>query len=358
MSKKMQQLLDLIVNEETEKANELFHEIVVERSREIYENLIAEEEQQEMEEDSEDDNANEMDESSNDEDDDLEEMFGHDADMDDNHGDETDAIGGDPADSMVGDTEVGHDDGEESGDAPATKDDVQDLEDALAELKAEFEALMGGEGDDDMDMDEPEDDDGEENPFDDQDDDAEDDDNYDDQDDDDNDDDYDQEDADESMGLREYRETVNHNYGGNTQKQQGVNIGGHTSDDYPAPRDVGSNINKNAKNTMPNSKANASNIAQGDVGEGAMDGTSTNMHKGKTGLVGNIKGEFTKGVEKNLANSAKAKMKDGASLEAVKKGHGAERKGTTPGPVGSGTGEKAGQTSVTNSKQFLQPYKK
>ena len=45
MSTKFEQLLDLIVNEEMEKANELFHEIVVEKSRDIYENLIAEEEQ-------------------------------------------------------------------------------------------------------------------------------------------------------------------------------------------------------------------------------------------------------------------------------------------------------------------------
>ena len=47
MSNKFEQLLDLIVNEEHEKANELFHEIVVEKSREIYENLIAEEEEEE-----------------------------------------------------------------------------------------------------------------------------------------------------------------------------------------------------------------------------------------------------------------------------------------------------------------------
>ena len=34
MSTKFEQLLDLIVNEEMDKANELFHEIVVEKSRE------------------------------------------------------------------------------------------------------------------------------------------------------------------------------------------------------------------------------------------------------------------------------------------------------------------------------------
>ena len=45
MSTKFEQLLDFIVNEEMDKANELFHEIVVEKSRDIYENLIAEEEE-------------------------------------------------------------------------------------------------------------------------------------------------------------------------------------------------------------------------------------------------------------------------------------------------------------------------
>ena len=47
MSTKFEQLLDLIVNEEMDKANELFHEIVVEKSRDIYENLIAEEAEEE-----------------------------------------------------------------------------------------------------------------------------------------------------------------------------------------------------------------------------------------------------------------------------------------------------------------------
>jgi len=371
MSKKMQQLLDLIVNEETEKANELFHEIVVEKSRTIYENLIAEEEDEEMDEASEDDDEEmdesaedddeEMDESAEDDEEDLEEMFGS-----DDHGAEDDDMGGDAADDMVGSVEVGHDDdmggdmddmGGQDGGAPATKDDVQDLEDALAELKAEFEALMGGEGGEE----EPEDD-GEANPFgdeDDSEDDSEDD--FDDEEDSEEDDEDDEEDESmESMGLREYRETVGNDWEKGSQKAQGVNIGGHTGENYPSPKEGASTVNTNAKATMPNSKANAKNIAQGGKGVGEMTGTSTNADKGSRGLVGNTQGEFTKGVTKNLANSAKAKMKDGASLEAVKKGHGAERKGTTPGPVGSGTGDKAGQTSDAqgSKKPFLQPYKK
>ena len=43
MSDKWKQLVDLIVNEEEQKASDLFHEIVIENSREIYENLISQE---------------------------------------------------------------------------------------------------------------------------------------------------------------------------------------------------------------------------------------------------------------------------------------------------------------------------
>ena len=43
MSDKWKQLIDLVVNEEEDKASELFHEIVIENSREIYGNLINDE---------------------------------------------------------------------------------------------------------------------------------------------------------------------------------------------------------------------------------------------------------------------------------------------------------------------------
>ena len=52
---KFEQLLDYLVNEEMDKANALFHEIVVDKSREIYENLISEEEDEEEDEDVEED---------------------------------------------------------------------------------------------------------------------------------------------------------------------------------------------------------------------------------------------------------------------------------------------------------------
>lgn len=42
-SKKYEQLINFIINEDESKAKELFHEIVVEQSREIYESIMAEE---------------------------------------------------------------------------------------------------------------------------------------------------------------------------------------------------------------------------------------------------------------------------------------------------------------------------
>ena len=41
-AKKFEKLIDLIINEDQERAEQLFHEIVVEKSREIYESIINE----------------------------------------------------------------------------------------------------------------------------------------------------------------------------------------------------------------------------------------------------------------------------------------------------------------------------
>jgi hypothetical protein len=143
---KFEQMLEYLINEDKSKAEELFHELVVAKSRDIYENLLDDDMQ--VDEESEKDDE---------EDDEVEEGF--DMGMDE--------IGGDPADDMMGDLEAGDDEGgeddmmggDEGGGEPATKDDVMDIKDALDDLKAEFEAMLGGEsmgdvdGDGDHDMD-------------------------------------------------------------------------------------------------------------------------------------------------------------------------------------------------------------
>jgi hypothetical protein len=161
---KFEQLIEYVINDEDQKARELFHDIVVAKSREIYENLM----QEEAEEDLDEAEVNEADDSDDDETDDEELDEG--------------AMGGDASDDLIdeieadeeqdmsmeaegddemGDDEMGDDEGGDFGgddmggddmggsDEPATKDDVMNLEDKLDELMAEFEGLMGG-GDDDM----------------------------------------------------------------------------------------------------------------------------------------------------------------------------------------------------------------
>lgn len=150
---RFEQMLEHLINGEQSKAEEVFHDLVVAKSREIYENLLDDDFQ--VDETTEDDVEE-----------DVEENF------------DLEAVGGDPADAMIdavtGDDEMdggmdGGMDGEmsmddEEGDAPATKDDVMDIKDALDELRAEFEAKMGGNSDDmdSMDDEEGAEDDGEE----------------------------------------------------------------------------------------------------------------------------------------------------------------------------------------------------
>ena len=47
---KFEQLLDLLVNEEKDKAESLFHDIVVEKSKEIYQGLIESDESEKEDE--------------------------------------------------------------------------------------------------------------------------------------------------------------------------------------------------------------------------------------------------------------------------------------------------------------------
>ena len=160
---RFEQLIEYVINDEEQKARELFHDIVVEKSRAIYENLMAEEELDEAAEE-------ELDEA---EEDDLDEgnMMGGDAadDLIDNveteenmsmeGEDDADAEFDDEAeeagDDLTGDLEADHNEfgGNGGGDETATKDDIMNLEDKLDQLMAEFEDLMsdnddmGGDGD-------------------------------------------------------------------------------------------------------------------------------------------------------------------------------------------------------------------
>jgi len=189
---KLEQMLEKLVNNDRDGADALFHEFVIEKSRGIYEKMLeddmkdlevdeaTDEEVDEASKDADVEEAKdeEVDEASNDEevkeesdeevdeasDEDVEEAT--DEKTDENFDEitpEADPMGGDAADDMIDDMEAGDDEGEEEkdDDAEDMEDRVVDLEDALDDLKAEFEKMMsdkeGGddEGDDDaadMDM--------------------------------------------------------------------------------------------------------------------------------------------------------------------------------------------------------------
>ena len=129
-------MLEALINEDQETAKEIFHNIVVAKSREIYEELLSEDFEA-----TDSGNPYAQEAFGDEEDDSEEEPADDEADM----GDEEE-----PADDEEGD-ELDFGDDEESDDSmddAEQSDRILDLEDALEELKAEFEQLMAG--DDDM----------------------------------------------------------------------------------------------------------------------------------------------------------------------------------------------------------------
>jgi len=161
----LEKMLEHLVNDEQDKAEELFHEYVVQKSREVYENLIQEEmEDEEVDEASKDEDAEdkEVDEASKDDDaeeDKVDEATDEDEEVDEEfeevavEGDdedegEMDAMGGDATDDLeadiTGDDEKGEKEPEEL---------FQDLDSIVDELQAKFDEIKGGEEGDEMDMD-------------------------------------------------------------------------------------------------------------------------------------------------------------------------------------------------------------
>jgi len=145
-NKKFEKLIDLIINENTEQARELFHDIVVDKSREIYESIMEEEMM----------------------DDDMDEgMGGQVGDLLDEIRSEEEGMMEDEEDDLAMDAEMDMADADDSFELDA--DDMEDteegeevedavirIEDKLDQLMAEFESIMGGDADmaDDMDAEE------------------------------------------------------------------------------------------------------------------------------------------------------------------------------------------------------------
>jgi hypothetical protein len=131
---KFEKLIEYIINDEDQKARELFHDIVVEKSRDIYESIMDEEQ---VEEQVHGDQVGDMvDEIGH------EEAVGEDEDEFADAGEEElggdEDLGGEESGEEFGDDEVG---GEENID-----DKVMNIDAKLDELLAKFDEIMGDVG--------------------------------------------------------------------------------------------------------------------------------------------------------------------------------------------------------------------
>ncbi len=129
--RKLEQMLDLLINEETDAASELLHTVLVEKARTLYEDLVDEDFGGDAKEDFADEIEANKDEIESDEIyDDDDESKGEDEEMD-----------------MEGDAEGDVEDDAEGEEASEEEvdDRLEDVEAGLAELRAEFDALMAEE---------------------------------------------------------------------------------------------------------------------------------------------------------------------------------------------------------------------
>ena len=343
MSTKFEQLLDYIVNEEMDKANELFHEIVVEKSRSIYENLIAEEETEE------DPTVDESETDLEEDDDNIEE--GDDPEVDESVTDMDD-----PVDESETDTDESIEledsymmDGDDSEMPPEPTGDEEtddletdvmdepeeevefDIKNAIEQLQAALDKMEGGMGDMSADDEFSSDKDSEDTP------------------------------SIEKMGMpameskkrvtREYVEKVGNDWDkSGSMKGQKQHVGAGTGDTESAPNEGRSPIASGSNKPGP-AGVNAKNLNQSHHEGGTPSGTSP--AKVNKGINPESSEKFASGI-----HNVDGKKSGVKTLSGVKGGHGAEKKGAGPGPVGSGTGDKAGQTSVPSVKQFLKPYSK
>jgi len=320
MSTKFEQLLDYLVNEDHEKANELFHEIVVEKSREIYENLIAEEDMDDA--DMDDSGMDNME---------FEDAFETD-DGEDEHdtGDETDDFGGEisnDGDNFDHPSDDHEHEGQETTAIMDIKNAIEELEAAFAELEAaqsDEEGEMNMDADDDMDMG----------------------------------DDMDADDRnDEGRYMegrritREYVEKIGHDWDKNAQKGEQHRMAGAGTGDN---EDQGGRNTKSVVSSgkgKPVTGATSENIVTDQDRENE-DGVKPHGKAG--GLVGNVKGEFT---PKDLQNrpSANTKGYNTKSSNAFGLAGNTRNNGTEGTGVGAKTGgNDAGQTGGSTGTRSVE----
>lgn len=143
---KLEKVLDLLLSEDTDQAAEYLHQIIVEKARVIYESIVDEEEVVDDEKDALDESEDEVGGEPNK--DFTDEIADDEAEIEADEESGGEADGDDDTESDAGDDDSdapdfgGEDDGAGEG---TTEERVEDLESQLAELRAEFDALMGEE---------------------------------------------------------------------------------------------------------------------------------------------------------------------------------------------------------------------
>jgi len=160
MSNRFEKLIEYVINDEEDKARELFHDIVVEKSRQIYEEMMDQEEMSEAKEEDDEEVTEAREE------DDEEVTEGMDGDDDMGRMDQYDEgmMGGDAVEGLIDDVEMeeegmsmeamDNDMDDDMDSEEGLEDRVIKLEDEVDRLVAEFEDLMDGDfGDEDMDVD-------------------------------------------------------------------------------------------------------------------------------------------------------------------------------------------------------------
>jgi hypothetical protein len=138
----IEQMLEHLVNDEQQKAEELFHEYVVTQSREIYETLIESEIEDSEDEEKKKKNGE------------VEEGFDEFGDVVEADDDNMDLDSEDPTDNLankLGDDEDGMDDGMDGDmDEKSPEELFQDLDSIVDELQAKFDAINGNDMGSDM----------------------------------------------------------------------------------------------------------------------------------------------------------------------------------------------------------------
>ena len=135
---KLEKVLDLLLSEESDQAAELLHQIIVEKARVIYESIVEEEDAEE-----EKDDLEESDEVGGEPNKDFTDEIASDEEEIDAD-EQNDGEAGEEEAGEGASEEEGEEDHDEMGEGDV-EDRVEDLESQLAELRAEFDALMGEE---------------------------------------------------------------------------------------------------------------------------------------------------------------------------------------------------------------------